>query len=126
MRTLTGPAVTRPAKLRRCVDFWVEKLALSAVSNDGAGNCMFESLGRGTFSAHSLSVCEKVSPSACGLCESNLQRIEETVSVKCLRVERDLMPSRYLSVERTSGAPWLLDQRSHVVKVEFCCGPSRA
>ena len=46
MRTLTGPAVTGPAKLRRCVDSWVEKLALSAVSNDGAGNCMFEALGQ--------------------------------------------------------------------------------
>ena len=35
-----------PAKLRRCVDSWVEKLGLSAVSNDGAGNCMFEALGQ--------------------------------------------------------------------------------
>ena len=29
----------RPAKLRRCADSWV-------VSNDGAGNCMFEALGQ--------------------------------------------------------------------------------
>ena len=36
--------MTGPAKLRRCVDSWVEKLGLSAVSNDGAGNCMFEAL----------------------------------------------------------------------------------
>ena len=35
-----------PAKLRRCADSWVEKLGLTAVSNDGAGNCMFEALGQ--------------------------------------------------------------------------------
>ena len=35
-----------PAKLRRCADSWVEKLGLSAVSNDGVGNCMFEALGQ--------------------------------------------------------------------------------
>ena len=35
-----------PAKLRRCADCWVEKLGLSAVSNDGAGNCMLEALGQ--------------------------------------------------------------------------------
>ena len=35
-----------PAKLRRFADSWVEKLWLSAVSNDGAGNCMFEALGQ--------------------------------------------------------------------------------
>ena len=33
-----------PANLRRCADYSVEKLGLSAVSNDGAGNCMFEAL----------------------------------------------------------------------------------
>ena len=35
-----------PAKLRRCADSWVEKLGLLAVSNDGAGNCMFEAPGQ--------------------------------------------------------------------------------
>ena len=40
-----------PAKLRRCVDSWVEKLGLSAVSNDGAGNCMFEALGQASAKA---------------------------------------------------------------------------
>ena len=35
-----------PAKLGRCADSWVEKLVLSAVSNDGAGNCMLEALGQ--------------------------------------------------------------------------------
>ena len=51
MRTLTGLVVTGPsgrggpAKLR-CVDSWVEKLGLSAVSNDGAGNRMLEALGQ--------------------------------------------------------------------------------
>ena len=37
---LGGPA------LRRCADSWVEKLGLTTVSNDGAGNCMFEALGQ--------------------------------------------------------------------------------
>ena len=40
---------------------------------------------KGTSSACSLSVCEKISPSARGLAESKLQRIEETVSVKVSR-----------------------------------------
>ena len=40
---------------------------------------------KGTSSACSLSVCEKMSPSARGLTESKLQRIEETVSVKVAR-----------------------------------------
>ena len=35
-----------PAKLPRCADFWVEKFGLTTVSNDGAGNCMFEALGQ--------------------------------------------------------------------------------
>ena len=34
-----------PAKLRRCAESWVEKLG-SAVSNDAAGNCMFEAPGQ--------------------------------------------------------------------------------
>ena len=42
-----GPQRPRgPAKLRRCADSWVEKLGLTTVSNDGAGNCMFEALGQ--------------------------------------------------------------------------------
>ena len=63
---------------------------------------------RGTSSACSLSVCEKMSPSARGLTESKLQRIEES------RVSENGSgwACRCLSVERTSGAPWLLDQRS--------------
>ena len=40
---------------------------------------------KGTSSACSLSVCEKMSPSARGLTESKLQRIEESVSVKMAR-----------------------------------------
>ena len=35
-----------PAKIRRCADSWVEKLGLTTVRNDGAGNCMFEALGQ--------------------------------------------------------------------------------
>ena len=46
-RPVTGPQRSGgPTKLRRCADSWVEKLGLSAVSNDGAGNCMFEALGQ--------------------------------------------------------------------------------
>ena len=40
---------------------------------------------KGTSSACSLSVCEKMSPSAHGLTESKLQRIEESVSVRKAR-----------------------------------------
>ena len=40
---------------------------------------------RGTSSACSLSVCEKIAPSARGLTGSKLQRIEESVSVKVAR-----------------------------------------
>ena len=40
---------------------------------------------KGTSSACSMSVCEKISPSARGLTESKLERIEETVSVKVSR-----------------------------------------
>ena len=40
---------------------------------------------KGTSSACSMSVCEKISPSARGLTECKLQRIEETVSVKVSR-----------------------------------------
>ena len=40
---------------------------------------------KGTSSACSMSVCEKMSPSARGLIESKLQRIEEVVSVKVSR-----------------------------------------
>ena len=40
---------------------------------------------RGTSSARSLSVCEKMSLSARGLTESKLQRVEESLSVKMAR-----------------------------------------
>ena len=44
---MTGPnGRGGSAKLRRCADSSVEKLGLSAVSDDGAGNCMFEALGQ--------------------------------------------------------------------------------
>ena len=40
-----------PAKLRHCVDSWAENVRLSAVSNDGAGNCMPEALGQASAKA---------------------------------------------------------------------------
>ena len=58
---------------------------------------------KGTSSACSMSVCEKTSPSARGLSESKLQRIEETVSVKCLGEERDVTSCRCHLVQGPAG-----------------------
>ena len=72
---------------------------------------------KGTSSAWSMSMCEKNSPSARGLTESKLQRIEETVSVKVSREGArpdvvSLLPSLGPAGQRNMGAAGLPDRRS--------------
>ena len=70
-------------------------------------------------------MCEKMSPSARGLTEGKLQKIEESVSVKVARGgARSDVVSLPLSGEDLGGLCGFWIEGHRVVKVEWCCGPS--